>query len=97
MNSSNKRPNIIERTMVVLGIVGPFAALPQVIKVYTTHPEHAAGHSLLSWSLFFFLSTSWMLYGIYHKNPAIYVGNAIGSVLNALLVVGIYMNAGITY
>lgn len=38
-----------EGFMVLIGIVGPFATLPQLIKLYFTHSQHATGQSLLSW------------------------------------------------
>ena len=94
---NNKWVKKLEPAMVVIGIIGPFALLPQVTKVYFTHVEHAAGHSLISWFLFAILSLIWMSYGIYLKKPSIYIGNAISLVLNALMIIGIVSQVGLTY
>ncbi len=83
--------------MVVIGIIGPFALLPQVTKVYFTHSHHAGGHSLISWVLFAILSLIWLSYGFYEKKPSIYVGNTISLILNILMIIGITHHAGITY
>ncbi len=87
----------LEPTMVMLGVIGPFALLPQVIKVYITHSEHAGGHSLISWGLFAILSLLWLSYGLYQKRPSIYVGNTVSLILNLLMMVGIIIQVGITY
>ncbi|MDA1101711.1 MAG: SemiSWEET transporter [Proteobacteria bacterium] len=87
----------LEPTMVMIGVIGPFALLPQVIKIYITHSEHAGGHSLIDWSLFAILSLIWLSYGLYEKKPSIYIGNTISLIRNLLMIVGILIQAGITY
>ncbi|WP_108861275.1 hypothetical protein [Ruegeria sp. Alg231-54] len=72
-----------EGFMVFIGIVGPFATLPQLIKLYFTHSQHATGQSLLS-----FL---WFAYGLVVGKLTIYVGNGISMVLNILI------HAGLTF
>ncbi|KIC39987.1 membrane protein [Ruegeria sp. ANG-R] len=86
-----------ESFMVFIGIVGPFATLPQLIKLYFTHSDHASGQSLVSWSLFATLSFLWFTYGLVVGKLPIYVGNGLSMVMNLLMVVGILIHAGMTY
>lgn len=83
--------------MVVAGIVQPLATIPQLSKLYFTHSQHASGQSLTTWSIFAAASALWIIYGLLNRNPAIYAGNAIGLVMNVLMVAGILMKAGYTY
>lgn len=86
-----------EGFMVFVGVVGPFATLPQLVKLYLTHSHHASGQSLLSWSLYTALSLLWFAYSLVVGKLPIYVGNGISMVLNFLMVVGILIHAGITF
>ena len=83
--------------MVVTGIVQPLATIPQISKLYFTHSQHAAGQSLSTWSIFAAATALWIIYGLLNRNPAIYLGNAIGLAMNLLMVNGILMKAGFTY
>ncbi len=86
-----------EGFMVVVGIVGPFATLPQLAKLYFTHSQHAPGQSLLTWSLYAVLSLLWFVYGLIVGKLPIYLGNGISMVLNILMVIGIVIHAGFTF
>ncbi len=86
-----------EGFMVFVGVVGPFATLPQLMKLYFTHSQHASGQSLLSWSLYAGLSMLWFIYGLVVGKLPIYVGNGISMILNILMVIGILIHAGITF
>lgn len=88
---------IFEPLMVVTGIVQPLAALPSISKLYFTHSQHASGQSLTTWLIFALSNLLWVIYGLLNRKPAIYAGNIIGLVMNALMVNGILMNAGWTY
>jgi MtN3 and saliva related transmembrane protein len=83
--------------MVVIGVVGPFATLPQLIKLYFTHSQHAPGQSLVTWALYAILSPLWSAYGLLNKQPAIYLGNGISLLKNLLMVVGIIYHSGLSY
>lgn len=83
--------------MVVVGVVGPFATLPQLIKLFFTHSQHATGQSLLTWSLYAGLSLLWFIYGLIVGKLPIYVGNGLSMVLNLLMVLGILIHAGLTF
>ena len=83
--------------MVFIGVVGPFARLPQLIKLYFTHSQHAPGQSLLSWSLYATVSFPWFAYGLVLGKRPIYVGNGIAMGLNLLMVSGIMFHSGLTF
>jgi len=83
--------------MVAIGIIGPLAALPQLIKVWFTHSHHAPGQSMLTWTLYAVLAVIWLAYGVYVNRPAIYVGNGLALVLNLLMIAGILVHAGLTF
>ncbi len=85
-----------EAVMVIVGVVGPFATVPQLYKLYFTHPEHAVGQSLTTWSLYALLSFLWFFYGLVSQKPAIYLGNGIATILNFLMTFGILLHAGLT-
>jgi len=38
--------------IVLVGLVSPIATIPQVIKVFATHTEHASGQSLITWAVY---------------------------------------------
>jgi len=86
-----------ESAMVFIGIIGPFATLPQLIKLYFTHSQHAGGQSLITWSLYAVLSLIWLTYGLIEKQPAIYLGNGVSLVINLLMVAGIIYHSGLSY
>jgi len=87
----------LEPFMVVVGTVGPFVMVPQLTKLYLTHSHHAEGFSLTTWVLYTILAAVWFAYCAYQKKPAIYVGNGLYTLLNAAMVVGIILHAGVTY
>ena len=86
-----------EAAMVVVGVVGPFATLPQLYKLWFSHSQHASGQSLVSWSLYAVLSALWTVYGLIDHKPAIWLGNGISLIFNSLMVVGILHHAGMTF
>jgi uncharacterized protein with PQ loop repeat len=86
-----------EICMLIMGIIGPLATAPQLIKLYHTHSHHAQGLSLSTWIAYSLLALLWFLYGLVHKNHPIWVGNLIGLVMDLLMVIGILIHAGMTF
>ena len=78
---------LLDRMMLFISLVGPVATIPQVIQLYTT--RDAAGLSLITWSTWVALSSLWFVYGLIHKEPPIWVSNAIYVVLEGAVVAGI--------
>ena len=98
-NTTNKMTwlRYFEICMLTMGIIGPLATAPQLVKLYHTHSHHAHGLSLSSWIAYSFLALLWFLYGLVHKKVPIWVGNLIGLVMDLLMVIGILIHAGITF
>jgi MtN3 and saliva related transmembrane protein len=98
-NISNKTAWLkrFEFFMLIMGIIGPLATAPQLIKLYFTHSQHAPGLSLSTWIAYSLLALLWFIYGLVHKNVPIWVGNSIGCVMDLLMVIGILVHAGITF
>lgn len=83
--------------MLVMGVVSPIATLPQLYKLYFSHSEHALGLSLTTWLLYSGIAFLWTVYGMYHKNPTIWVGNCLGFLMDLAMVVGIMIHTGGTF
>ena len=88
---------IIETSMTVIGAIGAFAAIPQIIKLYVLCPEHASGVSLLTWVLYAFVCSVWVIYGFVFRRYAIVFCNLLNLVMDIIVVVGVYLEVGLTY
>ena len=87
----------LEPLMLFMGLISPVATLPQLYKLYFSHSQHALGLSTTTWLLYSFIAILWTVYGLYHKNPTIWVGNGLGFLMYAAMVVGIIMHGGTTF
>ncbi len=87
----------LEPIMIFMGLVSPIATLPQLYKLYLSHPNHAHGLSLTTWTMYALISLLWFIYGLYHKNPTIWVGNFLGFLAYFAMMIGIIVKAGITF
>ena len=54
----------------------------QLYKLFFSHTQHAAGLSQVTWVLYALITLLWAIYGLYHKKPAIWVGNALSFVMD---------------
>ena len=86
-----------DRFMILAGLVSPIATIPQIIKLFFTHDEHAAGQSLTTWMVYAVLALLWAVYGVLNKQLAVLVGNAAGVVLYGVMAIGIIMQVGLTF
>ena len=73
---------ILEPLMLVTGIVSLMATIPQLYKLFFSHTQHAAGLSQVTWVLYALITLLWAIYGLYHKKPALWVGNALSFVMD---------------
>jgi len=80
---------LLDRVVLVVGILGPLTAIPQIIKIYTLH--NATGVSLYSWLLPAILDVPWVVYGIVHGERPIFVTYLLWIMANLLVVIGILM------
>lgn len=83
--------------MLVMGLVSPLATLPQLYKLFFSHTQHAAGLSLVTWGLYALITLLWAVYGFYHRNPAIWVGNFLSCLMDTAMACGIYVYAGFVF
>ena len=87
----------LEPVMLVMGLISPIATLPQLYKLYFSHGQYALGLSLTTWSMYSFIALLWTIYGLYHKNPTIWVGNGLGFLMYLMMVAGIIDRVGFTF
>ena len=86
-----------EQIMVLVGLVSPIATIPQVIKVFATHRQHAAGQSLTTWSIYTAISILWVIYGLRKGEAPLVIGNVLGVIMYGLVAAGILIHAGLTF
>ncbi len=87
----------LEPLMLFMGLVSPFATLPQMYKLFYSHSQHAEGLSMTTWVLYSFIALLWTVYGFYHKNPTIWLGNFLSFFMDLSMVFGIYLITGWTF
>ena len=63
-----------DQIMVLVGLVSPIATIPQVIKVFATHRQHAAGQSLTTWSIYAAIAILWVIYGLRKREAPLVIG-----------------------
>ena len=80
--------------MVVFGVAlfSVLMTIPQVIAVWTT--KNVSGVSPAYWMMVSFAAFCWLIYGLVHKENKIVVVNALSMVLDALVVIGVWMSVG---
>src|SRR5262249_14873451 len=91
------RQSRYEQLMVLVGLVSPIATIPQLIKIFATHPQHAAGQSLITWTVYTALSALWIVYGVHHRHMSLIIGNTAGGVMYCLLAIRTLPHAGLTF
>ncbi|MBW2990411.1 hypothetical protein KY348_01765 [Candidatus Woesearchaeota archaeon] len=82
----DKFKRFIDKAILVVCVIMPLMALPQVIKIW--FEKNAVGVSAFSWGAFIFFGIFWLIYGILHKEKPIIITNIIWIVLEALIVIG---------
>ncbi len=84
--SERKGIRFLDRLMFVIAIAGPFANLPQVLRVFM---RHSAG-DISSFSYFFFtlFNIPWICYGIVHKDKPITIAYILWFITNLSILIG---------
>jgi uncharacterized protein with PQ loop repeat len=77
---------MLDRMVIVVGVLGPAFALPQLYTIWTEH--NAAGIAPLSWSMWALFNIPWILYGIAHKELPIITTYSFWLVINILIATG---------
>jgi MtN3 and saliva related transmembrane protein len=88
---------LVELFMTIMGFLGSVATIPTVLKIWCTHPQHAGGQSVITWSFYALLAMFWVVYGIYYRHAAIWATNIIYLILYFIIVIGIFRQAGVTW
>ncbi len=82
----NKWIKFLDRFLIIVAVIGPLMALPQVLQIYLF--KNATGVSALSFGLFAFFDIPWILYGFVHREKPIIIGYSLWLVINVVIVVG---------
>ena len=86
---------LLDRLVLVVGVIGPLVTVPQILKIYVTHD--ASGISLVSWGMWALLDIPWILYGIAHREPPIVITYTLYCILNSIVVVeAVMLGAGLS-
>lgn len=72
---SKKFTKLIDKMVMVVGIISPLTALPQIYQIVET--GSAEGVSSWTWGLWIIIAIFWLLYGIAHKAKPIIINNAL--------------------
>lgn len=85
--------HILDRTIYVVGIIGPLFTIPQLVKIY--YFQNASGVSAISWGAYTLLDLPWILYGVVHKERPITLTYILWFFFNGAVFVGalLYSNA----
>lgn len=87
--STNKWKRLLDYLMYAVGIIAPFALVPQILQIYTT--KSGAGLSLSTWLLLATFNILWATYGVVHKDTHIFFANVFMALFNGVIVVGVLM------
>lgn len=79
----------IDKAMMVVAVIHPLSALPQVVEIFST--KNASGVSITTWLLFMLIGVIFMLYAIAHKIKPMIVNQFIWFVMDFLVVTGVLL------
>lgn len=80
---------MLDKIMPAVALIGPIALIPQALQLYTL--RDASDLSPITWILWEVLSFVWLLYGIVHKEVPIIAGNLAYLVLQAIVLIAIFL------
>jgi len=78
--------NFLDRLLIVVAVIGPLMALPQIMQIYIF--KNAAGVSALSWGLYTFFNIPWIIYGVVHRYKPITLGYILWFIVNLAVTIG---------
>ena len=80
---SKKSVKIIDRWVMVVGILAPFTALPQIYRILVL--KNAQEVSFSTWALFIIMSLFWLVYGIAHEEKPIIINNSLWIIMDIFI------------
>ena len=84
----------LDRAVLVVSVLYPFSALPQIIAVFSGRTD---GVSILSWMVFLVCTTLFFVYGVRRRVLPMMISNSIWIVMDSLVIAGILINGDITW
>lgn len=81
---SKKSVKIIDRWVMVIGVLSPLTSIPQIYQIIATRDSQ--GVSVATWVLYIFLGIFWLVYGMAHEEKPIIVNNLLWIILEVIIV-----------
>ncbi|MBU1019461.1 hypothetical protein KJ764_05845 [Patescibacteria group bacterium] len=85
----NKWKNLLDRVILLIGILGPIITMPQLLKIWIS--QDAGGLSLMTWTTWIFIDSIWILYGFVHKVVPIILSHSAYMLVQTGVVIGILL------
>ena len=79
----------VDSIIILAGIFGPFASLPQLYEIWVMH--NASGVSSLTWTLYSALTLLWLWYGLLHHEKPIIIAQSTWFLFNMAVLIGSLM------
>ena len=80
---------VLDGIVSVVAILSPFAAFPQLLRIWVNHETE--GISLVTWLLFLIFGFPLLLYAIAHKDPKLITMYFLSLVMTTIIVLGIIL------
>ncbi len=77
----------VDRAVMTLGLMYPLAMAPQLYNVWALH--HTAGLSGVTSGMGLAMALTWTVYGLIHRQRAIWTLNAIWVVIHTVMIAGL--------
>ena len=87
--NKNKWIRFLDKFLIVIAVIGPFIALPQILRIYVF--KSAVGVSALSWGLYALFNIPWAIYGIVHKDKPITITYSLSFIANLTVFIGAFI------
>jgi uncharacterized protein with PQ loop repeat len=88
-HQNKKITQMIDTGVASIGIFSSAMAIPQVLKVYSTH--NITSLSSVTWIAALMASIAWLMYGVFYKSKPILASSALSLTVNALMVVAFFV------
>ena len=85
----DRRIRIIDDIVLVIGIIGPLANIPQIFKLFIE--KNSIGISAITWMFYVMMGIPWIVYGIIHKEKPIIVAQSLWLITNVIILLGVLM------
>ena len=87
MQSASRTETVVRRSAYIVGVVGPFTALPQALSIWTYH--QATGVSFLSSLGITAIAVFWLAYGVILRDGPIVFSSLLWTILDLAIVSGV--------